>query len=85
MIKSQITFTIEDIYEGRYFTASSSAGKIYECQIDGDSEVDIFDCIEKFMSEYNNLFRDSAKRNNPMSNTESIPVAKIHWTSNSTQ
>jgi hypothetical protein len=79
MIRSQITFTIEERDGERYFVALSADGKIYEGHIKSDSEVDIFDCIETFMGEYNNLFRNKRREQAVAS------VSQIKWTSHSTQ
>ena len=90
MVKSGLTFIIEDRDGELFFVVSSMGGKIYEAHI-SNQEVDIFDCIETFMSEYNNLFRGKSRakveayhRVAPLSSTLP-PIAKIKWTSNTTE
>ncbi len=90
MVKSKLTFITEDRDGELFFVVSSTGGKVYEAHI-SNQEVDIFDCIETFMSEYNNLFRGKSKvksdayhRVAPLSSALP-PVERIKWTSTTTE
>lgn len=84
MVKSGMTFLIEDRDGELFFVASSLGGKVYEAHI-SNQEVDIFDCIETFMDEYRNLFRGRAKSNAHQEGSIMPTVVKIKWTSNTTE
>jgi hypothetical protein len=84
MVKSRITFIIEDRDGELFFVAYSLENKLYEDNI-SNKEVDIFDCIETFMSEYTNLFRGSARSGARQEEAIIPTVVKIKWTSNTTE
>jgi hypothetical protein len=84
MIKSGITFIIEDRDGELFFVAHSLENKMHEENI-SNQEVDIFDCIETFMSKRTNLFRSSARSGARQEEAIIPTVVKIKWTSNTTE
>lgn len=81
-IKSTVLFEIHSDNKGNNvsFTAKLNGNLIYKADVSSvEDEFDIFDCIEAFVEDNENLFRGKRIKPNPGGHIDSIK-----WTSNST-